>query len=153
MESMKRWRPTVIAVAAALIMGAVGGLLTWLGMEGYRQAAKPLFTPPDWLFPVVWTVLYLLMGIGMGRVWRRGGTTAAWIYGGQLVLNVLWCLLFFPMAAYGAAFWLLCLLLGTVLLMVWLFALRDRGAALLQLPYVLWLCFALVLNGAVALMN
>lgn len=150
----KRYQWQLRFVGLSLLTGAVGGLITWIGMPGFNAAAKPWFTPPQWVFPVAWTLLYVLMGWGMGRVRKRGRATGAlWLFMIQLVLNVVWTVWFFLLANYLVAFVWLLGLLCTVVVMTELFRRVDTKAAALQIPYLLWLCFAAVLNLYVYLLN
>lgn len=151
----KRYAPELCFMGLSILIGAVGGLITKWGMPEFQAANQPWFTPPDAVFPVVWTVLYLLMGYGMGRVWKTGRhvTGALWVFGAQLLLNLFWTVWFFLLQQYLAAFVWLLGLLCTVGLMIWMFARADRTAAVLQVPYFLWLCFAAVLNLYVYLLN
>ena len=156
---MKHWKhyiPEGAFTLLSLFIGAIGSLLTRMGMPAYDLAQKPWFTPPSWVFPVVWTVLYILMGIGMGRVWKRGGPRlqgSLWLFGVQLMLNLFWTVWFFPLQLYGIAFGWLLLLLGTVAAMTRSFHAADETAAALQYPYLLWLLLAAVLNYSVWIMN
>ena len=156
MKTWKHYIPEGAFAALSLFIGAIGGLLTNIGMPAYDMASKPWFTPPSWVFPVVWTVLYLLMGIGMGRVWKRGSPTlqsSLWFYGIQLMLNLFWTVWFFVLQLYGIAFAWLLLLLVAVLAMQRNFHTADEIAAKLQIPYVLWLLLAALLNFSVWQMN
>ena len=154
----KNWKIYAISIAVALIVGALSGLLSMAGMEQYdMMVVKPQLTPPAWLFPVVWTILYVLMGIGAARVWlspqSRERSRGLNLYALQLIVNFFWSLIFFNAMAYGlAAIWLV-LLWVLVLLMILEFAKTDRIAAVLQIPYLLWLTFAGYLNIAVWLLN
>jgi tryptophan-rich sensory protein len=139
-------------------VGAVSGLLSMEGMSWYAESAvKPPLSPPGWVFGVVWPILYALMGIGAARVWhseestqRRRGIN---LFIAQLIVNFFWSLIFFNAAAYGfAGLWLI-LLLGLVIWMTAEFWKSDRLSALLQIPYIIWLCFALYLNVGAWLLN
>lgn len=155
---MKKWKPYLISAALALAVGGVSALLSRDGMAVYDQTAvKPALSPPMWLFPVAWSILYILMGVGAARVWQttpaQGRSKAINLYIGQLVVNFFWSLLFFNAQAYGfAVLWLIVLLV----LVVWMtlsFLQIDAIAGKLQIPYILWLCFALYLNVAVWILN
>lgn len=154
----KNWK---IYAAGILIAEAVGALSAWLsrsGMEAYSATVtQPALTPPTWLFPVAWTVLYALMGIGAARVWlapdtpeRRRGLN---LFVAQLIVNFFWSLIFFNLQAFGFALIWLLLLLGLVLWMTVEFTRTDRLAGLLQLPYLLWLAFAGYLTFMVWMLN
>ena len=143
-----------------LITGAVGGLsalLTNMGMDSYKAAEKPPLTPPDIIFPIVWSVLFTLMAISAARVWltdnsrlRNHGMIVYFI---QLFFNFFWSVLFFNFQAYGLAFiWIIGLWM-LIFLMIVRFYRADRIAGLLQIPYLLWVTFAAYLNLMVYLLN
>lgn len=138
---------------------AVGGLasgLTAFGMPRYEALEKPFFTPPSLLFPMVWTLLYLLMGIGGARVWLSGRPQrqrAMWAFGLQLVVNFLWTVWFFGAGLYLPAFFWALLLLAAVGWMMEAFFQADPVAGRLQIPCLLWTGFAAVLNFAVFFLN
>lgn len=140
---------------------AVGGLAAWLtrdGMKSFEALYKPLLTPPGWVFPAAWTVLYLLMGLAFYQVIttpaapeRKKRAIRSYLF--QLALNGGWPLLFFGAGLYGiAALWLVGLLVLSVLCALRFHAIRESAGKLL-LPYLLWLCFALYLNLGVWLLN
>ena len=144
-----------------LIAEAVGLRSAWLsrgGMEAYSETVvQPPLAPPMWLFPVAWTILYALMGVGAARVWlapesaqRRRGLN---LFVAQLVVNFFWSLIFFNLQSFGFAFVWLLLLLALVLWMTAVFSQTDRLAAWLQVPYLLWLAFAGYLSFAVWVLN
>lgn len=156
MKKWKRYLPEIVFIGLSLFIGLLGGLITNIGMPAYEAAAKPWFTPPKWVFPVVWTVLYLLMGYGMARVWKsraRNLPRCLILFGLQLALNFFWTVWFFLLQWYGFAFGWLIVLLGAVLLMALCFYRADRPAGLLQIPYVVWLLLAAALNYGVWMMN
>lgn len=140
---------------------AVGALSGWLSRDGIKLyttfVKKPPLSPPKMAFPVAWTVLYALMGIGAARIGMAEHTPerkeALVSYAVQLALNFGWSLVFFQAQAFALAFLWLALLLGCILWMIASFRKVDTTAALLQVPYVLWVCFALYLNGGVWLLN
>ena len=138
-------------------VGTVAGLLTTLGMEKYSAVEKPAQTPPEIVFPIVWTILYALMAVGAARVWLTEESEekdkGLKLYVVQLGMNFLWSILFFNFQAYGLSFfWLLGLLL-VIVLMTLTFYKSDRIAAYLQIPYILWVSFAGYLNFMVWLLN
>lgn len=156
--NMKKWKPYLISAAIALAVGGLSALLSRTGMDIYNEeAVKPALSPPMWLFPVVWSILYALMGISAARVWMQESAQTRSrglnLYVAQLIVNFFWSLLFFNAQAYGfAALWLLLLWL-LVIAMILSFRKTDLLAAKLQIPYLLWLTFALYLNISVWQMN
>lgn len=139
---------------------AVGGL-SWLLSRGamaaeYQMLAKSALTPPDYVFPLVWSILYLLMGLGYAMVLNRqkpGAQGAGTVWLMQLAANFLWSPLFFRWQLFGAALVCLAVLWLLVLGMVIIFAQTSRTAALLQIPYLLWVGFAGYLNFVVWQLN
>ena len=156
---MKRyWKVYGFWTALALGVGALAGFLTREGTRLYSTVmAKPPLSPPAVVFPIVWTILYILMGIGAARVWlspdsedRRKGLN---VFVAQLIVNFFWSLIFFNARAYGFALLWLILLWGLVLWMILLFRKTDTAAAWLQVPYLLWVSFAAYLNWGVWMLN
>lgn len=143
--------------ALSLGAGSLAGYLTRGGLTTvYPTLEKSILTPPGWVFPLVWTALYLLMGIGMALVAAKGGpelpqATGLWAI--QLALNVGWSLLFFGSGSYLAALLCLIVLWVMILAMAGVFASISPPAARLQIPYLLWVAFAGYLNAAVWVLN
>lgn len=144
-----------------LLAEAVGGLSGWLTREGTalfsQTAVQPPLSPPALVFPIVWGILYALMGIGAARV-AMGPPSGSREMGlnlfiAQLIVNFFWSLIFFNARAFGFAFLWLLLLWGLVLWMILTFRKTDPLAAALQIPYLLWLTFAAYLNFGVWYLN
>lgn len=157
---MKRinWKNLLPCLAIPLAAGGLGALLAGGFGESYGAMYKPLLSPPGWVFPVVWTALYLLMGYASYLIYTAEATEprkrrALAVYAAQLGLNLLWPLFFFRLGWYGFAFVWLLLLLAAVLLCRVLFRYIEKRAGDLLLPYVLWLLFAAYLNLGVAILN
>ena len=156
--SMKGKR-LVVCLAVPLGVGGLSWLLTRQGMEVVQSAiVHPPLTPPQWVFPVVWTVLYLMMGTASFLVWRsqeRGYTAGAplELYGLQLAAGLLWTVVFFSGRRYALAFFWLVLYWLLAFFTALSFAKRSRAAGWLMAPYLLWLTFAGYLNFAVWRMN
>ena len=154
----KNWKVYGIWV---LITEAVGGLSAWLTREGTKvfseTVAQPPLSPPMLLFPIVWGILYLLMGIGAARICLEPPSThrsrGLNLYIAQLIVNFFWSLIFFNAQAFGFAFFWLLLLWVLVLLMILIFRKVDPLAGWLQVPYLLWLTFAAYLNLGVWYLN
>ena len=139
-------------------VGLLAGLLTRGGAESFGQTVmQPPFAPPAWLFPVVWTVLYALMGIGAAGISLSGDSgernRALNVFVAQLVVNFFWSLIFFNAEAYGFALIWLILLWLLILWMIVAFWQVDKPAAFLQLPYLLWVTFAGYLNYGIWKLN
>lgn len=147
----------ILFPAISLGVGALAGFLTKDSLANvYPLQEKSSLTPPGWAFPIAWTVLYLLMGIGMALVEARGGperSRALTLFGIQLALNFGWSLLFFNSGAYLSALLCLIVLWVMILAMAGSFASVSRLAAWLQIPYLLWVAFAGCLNAAVWVLN
>ena len=155
---MKAWKTYAIWI---LIAEAVGGLSGWLTRRGAQQydetIAKPPLSPPAWVFPVVWTLLFALMGIGAARIWMRQPslrrTRALELFAVQLGFNFSWSIIFFNFQQFGLALLWLLILWALIVWMILAFRRVDRPAALLQIPYLLWVSFAAYLNLGVWLLN
>lgn len=154
----KNWKTLLLCLAVPLAAGGIGALLAGGFGESYGAMYKPLLSPPGWVFPVVWTALYLLMGYAGWLVLTSDASEprrrrALTVFGVQLLLNLLWPLLFFRLGWYGFAFvWLLLLILA-VLLCLLLFRYISKRAGELLVPYLLWLFFAAYLNLGAAILN
>lgn len=153
----QNWKKLIIALALPL---AVGGLATALsgGMGDYQDLVQPPLSPPGWVFPVVWTVLYLLMGYSSYRIYISGKPeaeikSALRLYLAQLGLNFLWPIVFFGLAWYLPAFFLLLALWVVLFLTVRAFTKLDERAGDLLIPYLLWVTFAGYLNLGIAIGN
>ena len=147
----------LIALAIPL---AVGGLATLLsgGMGDYRMLEQPPLSPPGWVFPIVWTVLYLLMGYSSYRVYASGKpqvqiSRALRLYGAQLLFNFIWPIVFFAFNWYLGAFIVLLVLWVLILLTLRAFTAIDETAGDLLIPYILWVTFAGYLNLGVYFLN
>ena len=154
----QNWKVYTFWVALCEAVGLVSGLLSREGIAVYNSAVnKPPFTPPAWVFPVVWTILFALMGISAARVYLTSPTKdrsrGLNLFVAQLVVNFFWPLFFFNLQAFGFALFWLILLWILVLLTILQFWKIDRTAAWLLVPYLAWLTFAMVLNAAVWAIN
>ena len=154
------WRTVnhVVAAVCITMMAAVPGLLVPRAIEvWYPTLVHPSFTPPNWLFGPVWTLLYWLMGISAGLVWsqqdRFAVKGALVLYGAQLVLNASWTLVFFGLHAPLAALVVIVALLVLIGLTIRAFFPIHRSAAWMLGPYLLWTVFAAVLNAAYVWLN
>ena len=147
----KPWKVYALSILAVEAVGGLSGWLTRQGADLYaKTTAKPPLSPPSVVFPVVWSALFALMGVGAARIWLTppspARTRALTVFGVQLAFNFCWSLIFFNAGAYGAALLWLAALWGLILWMILAFRRVDRAAALMQQPYLLWVSFAAYLN-------
>ncbi len=151
------WRKLIISILIPLFVGGLSALITKDSMAQFDTINKPPLSPPGWLFPVVWTILFILMGIASYLVWTAGkpyrAKTALTVYGIQLAFNFFWSIIFFNLNAYLFAFvWLIVLWL-LIILTAFLFYRISKPAGFLLIPYILWVTFAGYLNFAIFLLN
>lgn len=148
----------LISIAIPLIVGGLSAFITRGNMNLYSTINQPHLAPPDWVFPVVWTVLYILMGISLYIVSNSKADyidkrRAYILFGAQLFFNFIWSPIFFCAQKFLLAF--------VVLMILWLFTAGmilnfykiSKSAGLLQIPYLIWLTFAGYLNFAIYLLN
>lgn len=151
-------RLLLICIAIPLIVGIVAGLLTKNSVEVFAILEKPPLAPPAWLFPVVWTILYILMGISSYIILTSDASReeiedAIKIYIYQLIVNFLWPTFFFNFQWYLFSFVWLVLLWILVFIMIRKFYDISKVAAYLNVPYIIWLTFAGYLNAGIWLLN
>ncbi len=152
-------RPYVVSIVIALAVGGLSALFTAGNMDLYSQIVQPPLAPPSVLFPIVWTVLYTLMGISAAMVYLekesmpKEVTQALTVYAVNLFLNFFWSIIFFNMRAFLFSFiWLVALWI-TIIIMIIKFYRIKPVAGLLQIPYLLWVTFAGYLNLAIYILN
>lgn len=148
----------IISLLISVGGGFIAGIFNKNSMMMYANLQKPAFSPPAILFPIVWTILYILMGIAAYRVYmviKETNTSKLplVLYGIQLLLNFLWPFLFFKFRLYGLAFIELVILFVFIILTTVAFFKRDKVAGILMIPYALWVAFAGVLNFFVWMLN
>ena len=154
--TLKKYKPYFKSIIPPLVVGVISAFFTMKGMPYYDMQEKPFFTPPDFVFPVVWTILYILMGISAAKIKQSndpkkyGALKTYWL---QLAVNFFWSVLFFGLHQYFLAFLWLLLLIILVAKMIKEFAQIDLTAAKLQIPYLLWCIFAAILNFGVWWLN
>ncbi len=157
--SIMKCKPCLISVAIALCAGSLAAFLVRDNIRLYAVLNKPPLAPPALLFPVVWTVLYILMGIGSARIYLQKPAysyevlDALLSYALQLILNFFWPIIFFNMFTFLFAFIWLVVLWCAIIKMIFKFSRIDTAAAYLQIPYLLWVTFAGYLNFMIYLMN
>jgi translocator protein len=157
--SATRWMAYPAALAACLCAALLGSWITGPHLQGwYAGLAKPWFTPPNRVFPVVWTLLVLMMGVAAGRVAASPAATplqrrALVLFAAQLVLNVAWSFAFFGRESPEAGMLTVVFLFAAVGATTTVFWRLDRLAAWLMVPYLAWVAFAVVLNAAIVALN
>ncbi|MFR6312563.1 TspO/MBR family protein [Anaerofustis stercorihominis] len=146
----------IISVLIPLLTGGLAGLLTSKSMVIYKHLNLPPLSPPGFIFPIVWTILYILMGIGAYFIIISNSSTkteALRTYALQLVLNFLWTIVFFNMRNFLLAFIILIALWALIIKMIITFKNIKPIAGYLQIPYLLWVTFAGYLNFMVFILN
>ncbi len=149
-------KPLILNILIAVGAGFLSSFLVGNFSELYTNVNTPDFAPPAWIFPVVWTVLYILMGVSaylIGESKSSSRNSALLLYYTQLIVNIIWPLLFFLGKFYFFSFIWILILWALVIWMIFKFYKINKLAALLQIPYLLWLTFAAYLNLNVALLN
>lgn len=154
-----KYKPYFISITIALAVGSLSAFLTRNNMDIYNNINKPALSPPAILFPIVWTILYILMGISGARIWLQKKNwpyetmDALLTYTLQLILNFFWAIIFFNMQTFLFSFIWLVVLWAAILKMIFKFSVLDKTAACLNIPYVLWVTFAGYLNFMIYVLN
>lgn len=155
----KKYKPYIISILIALAVGGLSALATSGSMDIYNEINKPPLSPPSVLFPIVWSVLFILMGISSAGVYTElkkqesFSSVPLTVYTANLGINFLWSIIFFNLRAFFFAFVWLILLLAVILTMIIEFYKVRPWTAYLQIPYFLWGLFALYLNIAIYILN
>lgn len=149
-------KPYVISIIIALAVGGISALVTNDNMMIYEQINRPSLAPPAIVFPIVWSILFILMGISSAIVYKKNTDNtrkSLIVYGIQLVFNFLWTVIFFNLRAYLFAFIWIFILWLLIIWMIYEFYKVDKLAAYLQIPYLLWTTFATYLTFMIYLLN
>ena len=155
----KKIKPYVISILIALAVGGLSALLTKGNMDIYDQIVKPKLAPPGFIFPIVWSILFVLMGISSAIVYIKAKQqptvqkTGLGVYALQLVVNFFWSILFFNFQAFLFSFLWLILLWILIVIMIVRFYKLSPLAAYLQIPYLEWVKFAGYLNLMIYMLN
>ncbi len=157
-EGWRSWLGLGGFVTLVATVSAVGGVVTAGSVHTwYQTLSRPPFTPPDWVFAPVWTTLYVMIAISGWLVWKEAGFRSAksafMVYGVQLALNLAWSILFFGLHQIELAMVDVLLLLAAIVVNVQTFHPINKTAALLLLPYAVWVSFASLLNLGFLLLN
>lgn len=148
-----------VSILIALGVGGLSAFLTRENMDVYQMINQPPLAPPMIVFPIVWSILFILMGISSGIIYlnrdedKEAANSATRLYGFQLAVNFFWSIIFFNMQSYLFAFIWLVILWILILLMILKFKKISPLAAYLQIPYLLWVTFAGYLNLMIYLLN
>ncbi len=165
---MKKFLELIAAIAVCQVAGVLGSVFTsQTVITWYPELIKPSFTPPSWVFGPVWITLYTLMGVALWLVWQKREVKKWWYWGKrnvatdtalvlffiQLLLNVLWSIMFFGLENPWAGFIVIIeLLVFIVLTIIWFWRI-NKFASILLWPYLAWVSFATLLNLMLALLN
>lgn len=155
----KKLKSYIISIAIALAVGGLSAFLTRDNMDIYGEIRMPPLSPPSWLFPVVWTILYVLMGVSAAMIYatENGNAdekrNASKIYAASLFVNFLWSIVFFNFRAFLTSFAVLLLLLFLIIKTISAYKKILPTAAYLQIPYAVWVAFAGYLNLAIWFLN
>lgn len=150
---MKKIGILVICIIVPLSIGALGGIATTQGLESwYLTIQKPSFNPPNYVFGPVWSLLYTLMGVSLFLVLtsknKHSNSKVIIIFTIQILLNLAWSFIFFKFHLLGWALVEIILIWISIIAMIIIFYKINKAAAILQIPYLLWVSFASILNGA-----
>ena len=149
---MKNLKPLIFSIGLPLLLGVISAFIS--NMDTYNEINKPFLSPPSIVFPIVWTILYTLMGISKYLISKENNNeTASLIYYIQLVINVIWPVIFFNLREYLVALAWIIILIIFVITMIIEFRKLNQTAAYLQIPYLVWLLFATYLNYQVHILN
>ena len=154
----KHWKTYLFAILIPLAAGGLSALLTRGSMDIYKDIVSPPLAPPSWLFPVVWTLLYILMGVSSARVYlsdrdKKAREHGLLSYGVSLFMNFLWSVIFFRFRMFLLGALWLGVMVFFILRTVYYYRKADPPSAKLQIPYILWSSFALYLNIGIYLLN
>lgn len=152
-----KWTDLILWVVGTELVGALSALISGGDFSGfYRQLNQPPLAPPGWLFPVVWSILYALMGISAYLILNSGDKrrkTALLLYGAQLLVNFLWTPVFFGLRSLEGATAVVIVMLILITAMIFSFYRINKTAAYLNIPYLLWTGFAVYLTIGVLVLQ
>jgi benzodiazapine receptor len=153
-----KWKTLLVCIAIPLLVGGLAGFISKNSMSSFALLNQPWLSPPGWLFPIVWTILYILMGIASFLILTSNAPqesidSAMKLYGLQLIFNFFWTIWFFNLHLYFFSFiWLIALWL-LIIATTLSFSRISKLATYLMVPYLLWVTFAAYLNLSIALLN
>lgn len=149
----------IISLVLVTFAGFLGSVFTTSSVTTwYPSLIKPSFNPPSWLFGPVWTILYIMIGVSLFLVWKSKAKAdvkrkSYWIFGFQLLFNILWSVAFFGMHNSALALGVIALLLISIIINIYVFYKISKSAGYLLIPYLVWVSFASVLNFAIWWLN
>ncbi|MBQ4557837.1 MAG: tryptophan-rich sensory protein [Clostridia bacterium] len=149
------WKLLLFSLIVPLVVGGLSTLIIKDNLDIYSSINLPDFAPPSFLFGIVWTVLYVLMGVSFYLILNKSTkkNEAVYYFILQLFVNFLWPIVFFNFRLFWLAFALIVLLLYLIIMMIISFYKISKPSAILQIPYLIWTAFATVLNLAIAILN
>lgn len=156
---LKKIKPYIVSILIALGVGGLSALLTRGSMNLYDEIITPALAPPSWVFPVVWTILFILMGISAAMIYTDKSVSesqkisALYTYSLSLIVNFFWSIIFFNFRAFFFAFVWLLLLLLLIISTIIKYESINKTAAYLQIPYLLWVTFAGYLTFSIWYLN
>ncbi len=155
---MRKFKVYSVSILISLAVGILSALATMGNMDIYATINTPPLAPPAILFPIVWTVLYILMGVSAAIIYLSNAqadekTKALFTYAVSLFVNFFWSIFFFNMQAFLLSFIWILLLWGLIILTIIDYYPINKVAAFLQIPYLIWVTFAAYLNLAIVLLN
>lgn len=156
MKLLKKYDTYIMFIIITLAVGFTSCLISGDNMGVFNALKKPPLSPPGYVFPIVWTILYTLMAISSAMIYESNSkdkNKALAIYIIQLFVNFFWSILFFKFQAYLFSFIWLLLLLGLIVLMISKFFKINKTSAYLLIPYLLWVTFAGYLNVMIYILN
>jgi len=154
MSKMKKrinWKILIVSLVIVYLVAFVGSLFTSPVTDSvWYESIKPSITPPNWVFPVVWNILFFLIAISLYLSWKNSDkkqkSLVAWVFGINFVLNIFWSILYFGLKNPLFAFYELILLWISILIMILVTCRINKASSYLLIPYILWVSFAGVLN-------
>ena len=154
---MRKRKTIIITSLMCLIFGMLSGAFTSVNdYVWYAGLNKPWFTPPNWLFAPVWTIMYIIMGIIVGKLWQRRNkfynTLAIKLFIIHFIFNLIWSPIFFSLHRIDIAFYDICVVWFS-LMMLFVVAWKNKLIIILLLPYIAWISFATILNYSIYILN
>ncbi len=154
-----KWKSLIINILIPIVVGLLSAISTKDSMDIYKDIILPPLSPPSFLFPMVWTILFILIGIASYVIWESTNVdiekkkTAFTLYGLDLIVNFIWTIVFFNLRNYDFSVFIIIMLLLIIVANIFSFGSISKRAAWLLVPYLMWVSFATYLNIAIAVLN